>query len=1100
MNSPETPVLMPSHYVVIGASAGGLEAIDSFFKHMPTGSGCAFIVVQHLSPDYKSLMAELLSKRTEMPVHRAEEGMLVEANHVYLIPPNHDLRIFHGKLLLTEQKREGGINLPIDIFLNSLAEDQGDKAVAIILSGTGSDGTRGIRAIKEKVGMVMAQSEESATFDGMPRSAMATGLVDYVLNPEEMPQQLISYVRHPFAKKAEPSDALLSDEDSTTRIYAMLREKTGVDFTYYKPSTMVRRIERRMNVNQILTLRDYVRYMERFSPEIDALHRDLLIGVTSFFRDPLAFRHLQEKWLPELLSIEDRKIVRIWVTACSTGEEAYSLAILCHEVMSSMGKLAEIKIFATDVDKDAIATAGAGVYPESISADIPPQLLSKYFHHRDGTYLIARHIREMVVFAQHNVIKDPPFTNIELISCRNMLIYLQPELQQRVMELFNFSLNPSGLLFLGSSETTGDMAEYFEPLHHKWKVYRSKGRKRRDLISEPAITFDATGKMLRHPSVPSPRAYRSNQQEEERIAERLIQGISGNYLPLTMVINADMQLLHVVGDTSDYLKFPTGKMLTDIRKLARKELSIPIATGVQKILKTQGEINYRNIHLRNDTGEQKSVDMRIAMLPASKLQDPLIVIFIEERPIPGQEQSAKSSSLSYDVGKDAEQRINDLEQELQFTRENLQATVEELETSNEELQATNEELLASNEELQSTNEELQSVNEELYTVNAEHQSKIAELIEVNNDMDNLLYNIRIGTLFLDENLEIRRYTHELTRFIRIIDKDIGRPFDHLSHDLVDIDLKTLIDAANDHHESYEQEVQDRFGNTYLMRIFPYRSGPDIYSGVLLTFVNVNATRTIQEALLLSEERNKLAQQAAHIGSWDWDIHTNKMVWTDTIEIMFGLTPGNFDGKYESFISAVHQDDRDMLEQEVTRCIDNPQRPYQLKYRILRPDGAVRWILANGRVHCGNRNQATRMVGVMQDITESRQAEEALVQSERLFRSTLENLDMIAVQLDSNGRILFVNDFLLHLTGWQRDELLGNLWTEHMVPQAECTKINKLIHEYISGSTSVSRHYDIPILCKDGKSLLVHWNNTTVLNDANEPIGISSIGQPVDERK
>ena len=1099
MNSPETPVMMPSHYVVIGASAGGLEAIDTFFKHMSTGSGCAFIVVQHLSPDYKSLMAELLSKRTEMPVHRAEEGMLVEANQVYLIPPNHDLRIFHGKLLLTEQKRDGGINLPIDIFLNSLADDQGDKAVAIILSGTGSDGTRGIRAIKEKVGMVMAQSEESATFDGMPRSAMATGLVDYVLNPEEMPQQLLSYVRHPFAKKAESSDALLSDEDSTTRIYAMLRERTGVDFTYYKPSTMVRRIERRMSVNQILTLREYVRYLERFSPEIDALHRDLLIGVTSFFRDPQAFRHLQEKWLPELLGNGDRKVIRIWVAACSTGEEAYSLAILFHEAMTSIGKLAEIKIFATDVDKDAIAKAGTGVYPESISADVPPQLLSKYFHRRDNDYLIARHIREMVVFAQHNVIKDPPFTNIELISCRNMLIYLQPVLQQRVMELFNFSLNPSGLLFLGSSETTGEMAEYFEPLHHKWKVYRSKGRKRRDLLSEPTIAFDAGGRMVRQAPVSPVRGYRSHLQEDERIAERLIQGISGRYLPLTMVINDSMDLLHVVGNTSNYLQFPTGKMLTDVSKLARKELAIPIATGVQKVLKTQGEINYSNIHLHDDTGEQKSVDMLITMLPASKLQDPLIGIFIEERATKGKD-NLPNVSLSYDIGKEAEQRINDLEQELQFTRENLQATVEELETSNEELQATNEELLASNEELQSTNEELQSVNEELYTVNAEHQSKIAELIEVNNDMDNLLYNIRIGTLFLDQNLEIRRYTHEITRFIRIIDKDIGRPFDHLTHDLVDINLEALVHAANQRQESCEQEVLDRFGNSYLMRIFPYRAGPELFTGVLLTFVNINATRTIQEALLHSEERNKLAQQAAHIGNWDWDINANKLIWSDTIEIMFGLEPSSFDGKYTSYLNAVYAEDREMLEQEIGRCINNPERPFQIKHRIVRPDGIVRWILSSGKVHSGSHGQATRMVGIMQDITETRQAEEALIQSEHLFRSTLENLDMIAVQLNSEGMILFVNDFLLNLTGWSREELLGQSWCEYLVPAAQRGEINKLLLSYISDGKQIQRRYDSPILCKDGRMLLVHWNNTPIRDDAGVPIGISSIGQPVEAER
>ncbi|MBF0255860.1 MAG: PAS domain-containing protein, partial [Gammaproteobacteria bacterium] len=755
----------PSHYVGIGASAGGLEAIDTFFKNMPPDSGCAFIVVQHLSPDHKSLMLELLSKRTEMPLSRATEGMLVESNHIYLIPPNHDLRIFHGKLLLNEQDRHGGINLPIDIFLTSLAEDQGDKAVAIILSGTGSDGTRGVRAIKEKVGMVMVQNEDSAAFDGMPRSAIATGLVDYILAPEDMPQQLVSYIKHPYANKADRSDALLNDEDSTNGIFALLREKSGLDFTYYKPSTMVRRIERRMSVNQILSLRDYLRYLERYPGEVETLYRDLLIGVTNFFRDPQVFKQLQEKWLPELIERTETGSLRMWVAGCSTGEEAYTLAILCHEVMLNLGKLLEIKIFATDVDREAIAIAGAGIYPESISADVPANYLAKYFHRREKDFLIARHIREMVVFAQHNVIKDPPFTNIGLISCRNLLIYLQPVLQQRVMELFNFSLNAGGILLLGTSETTGEMGDYFEPLHHKWKLHRSRGRKRRDVLSEQAANFDIGTRLSRPASMIMGQAYRQNLHEEERLLDRLLQGVSERYLPFTLVINERMDLLHMTGDASGYLRFPSGKMITDLSRLVRKDLAIPLATGVQKVLKKQEEVHYTNIHLHDAEGANRTVNMHIIPLPKTKAQDVLLGVFIEEVVV--SDQSRPGSGLTYDVGKEAEQRINDLEQELQFTRENLQATVEELETSNEELQATNEELLASNEELQSTNEELQSVNEELYTVNAEHQSKIAELTEVNNDLDNLLGNIRVATLFLDQNLEIRRFTPEIAHFMRI---------------------------------------------------------------------------------------------------------------------------------------------------------------------------------------------------------------------------------------------------------------------------------------------------------------------------------------------
>lgn len=1085
--NPETT--SPSHIVGIGASAGGLEAIDAFFKQMPADSGCGFVVVQHLSPEHKSLMVELLSKRTQMPVSRAEEGMPVEANQVYLIPPNHDLRIFHGKLLLNEQHdRHGGINLPIDIFLRSLAEDQTDKAVAIILSGTGSDGTRGIRAIKEKIGMVMVQSDESAAFDGMPRSAIATGLVDYVLAAEEMPSQLISYIHHPYAKKTDSTEALLTDEDSVNRIFSMLRERTGVDFTYYKPSTMVRRIERRMSVNQILSLRDYVHFLERYPVEIDTLHKDLLIGVTNFFRDPKAFRELEEKWLVEIIKRADGKPIRIWISGCSTGEEAYSFAILCQEIMNRLDTSAEIKIFATDVDKDAISTAGAGTYPENISADVAPALLSKYFHRRENDYLISRQIREMVVFAQHNVIKDPPFTNIELISCRNLLIYLQPVLQQRVMELFNFSLNPNGIMMLGTSETTGDMADYFEPLHHKWKIYRSRGRKRKDALSEQAAKFNPQSALVRphtHTSIPG----RSYMHDEERLVERLLKSAAERYLPFSMVINDRMELLHMVGEAHDYLQFPTGKMLTDITKLAHNDLAIPISTGVQKILKEQISVDYSNIHLRNEDGPAKTVSLHIRLLPKTKTQDVLIGVFLEQK---SQEQSKESNAEVYDVDKEASQRINDLEQELQFTRENLQATVEELETSNEELQATNEELLASNEELQSTNEELQSVNEELYTVNAEHQSKITELTQVNNDLDNLLVNIGVATVFLDNNLDIRRYTPEVAHFIRIIDQDIGRPFSHLTHDLINVDLNQMIHDVNTTHQAIEQEVYDRPGNTYLMRILPYRVGPNFYSGLLLTFIDINIS--MQQELLSIKERNDLAQKAAKLGNWDWNIVDNSLVWSDSIESMFGYDEKHFDGTYDSFLRTIHPEDRPLLESETQKCLEDPTRPYRVKHRIVWPNGKIRWMLEQGKVHVDSSGKPARMVGIVMDITDYSENQNALNRSKQLFESTMENLDWIAVQLDKDGRVSFVNSYLLAQTGWTSKEIIGTPWMETLVPEEQQNEMKTLFNAYISGKIVLPEKYTNMIICKDGSKKTVLWNNTPIIDDLGIAIGVTSIGR------
>ncbi|MES9971250.1 MAG: chemotaxis protein CheB [Candidatus Thiodiazotropha sp.] len=836
----------PTHIVGIGASAGGLEAIEAFFKTMPPDSGVAFVVIQHLSPDHKSLMAELLSKRTHMPVRRAEDGMRVEMNSVYLIPPNKNLRLFHGRIILSEQDRDArGINLPIDIFFRSLAEDQGAKAIAIVLSGTGSDGTSGIRAIKEELGMAMVQVEETAAFDGMPRSAIATGLVDYILPPEEMPAQLLSYLKHPFATKDEYTSSVLTDEDGVTRIFALLREGNKIDFTYYKPTTIIRRIERRMAVNQIHELNDYVRFLESYPVELNSLHKDLLIGVTSFFRDPEAFDAILSKYLPKLMQDAKDDKMRLWVTGCSTGEEAYSLAILCCEVMEREDLHTDVKIFATDVDREAIVTASAGVFAESAVADIETSLLTKYFYRKDDGFYISRQVREMVVFAQHNLVKDPPFTNIDLVSCRNLLIYLQPVLQKRVLDLFNFALNPRGILFLGSSETTGEMAEYFDPLDHKWRIYQSKGRRRQTELSEPALSFDA--KRWHSANRMVGRGVTTRIHEEERLLERLVEGVAGDYLPFCMVVSETLELMHVAGDAKEYLHFSTGKVINDVSKLAIKDLAIPLTTGLQKVFKSKEELIYSNIHLNNN-GLHKIVNMRLKPLPTKKQQVMLIAIFIEEvRSSPGPDTSAPET---YNVGKEAQQRIIDLENELQFTRENLQATVEELETSNEELQATNEELLASNEELQSTNEELQSVNEELYTVNSEYQGKITELTEVNNDLDNLLCNTRVATLFLDENLDIRRFTPEISNLFQILDQDIGRPLSHLSHKLKGVDVIEMAKSVQESGTVLERgNITTGDGEEILLRVFPYQIAPDTFSGVVFTFINTSSLRKVRNDLV-----------------------------------------------------------------------------------------------------------------------------------------------------------------------------------------------------------------------------------------------------------
>jgi two-component system CheB/CheR fusion protein len=842
----------PTHIVGIGASAGGLEAIEIFFKNMPPNSNLAFVVVQHLSPDYKSLMVELLTKKTEMPVHRAEDGMEALAGNVYLIPPKKNLTIFHGKLLLNDKLNNHGVNLPIDIFLRSLAEDLGERAIAVILSGSGSDGARGVRAIKETGGMVMAQSEESAKFDGMPRAAAATGAADYILPPEAMPAQLLAFVAHPYVSGEKNANLMLQDADGMTSLFSILREKTKVDFTFYKPSTITRRIERRMSVNQIGDFEEYVRYLQSNPGEVMPLYRDLLIGVTNFFRDPEAMGELEERWLPELFTRISNREIRFWVAGCSTGEEAYTLAILAKEVMEKLSVSRDLKIFATDIDRDAIATASAGVYPDGIIGDLPPRITGKYFYHKEEKLQVARHLREMVVFAQHNLLKDPPFTNIDLVSCRNLLIYLQPVLQRKAFEMFNFSLNPEGLLFLGASESTGEMSDYFETLHQKCKIFRSKGRSH-----PPQRDFELRSKDGACPSQPfiaRGRDRRCNDAEGNHTIRQYLDMAARQYLPLSLIINERMEVVHIIGNAEGYLSLPSGPTDFDVNKLAPKELAIPLSTGIQKVFRTGGEIAFTNVLLRLKN-EDRSVRIRIEPFPESKGREPLVAVFLEEadvRPV-----ANVPSAVAYDLGEEARQRIRDLEQELQFARENLQATIEELETSNEELQATNEELLASNEELQSTNEELQSTNEELYTVNAEHQNKIIELTELNNDVDNLLTSCRVGILLLDEDLEIRKFSPEICNIFNMMEKDIGRPITHLAHRLLDFDPFEAMRQVLRANQPVEQEVRSDRSRWYLMRILPYAIGPNVFSGVVLTLVDVtdarNAARNLADSRLTTRE-------------------------------------------------------------------------------------------------------------------------------------------------------------------------------------------------------------------------------------------------------
>ncbi len=997
---PSSPQDKPFTIVGIGASAGGLEAIEAFFKAMPVNSGMAFVVIQHLSPDYKSLMVELLSRKTDIPVHRTEDGMMVEPDNIYLIPPKKNLTIFHGQLILKDQMPREGINLPVDIFLRSLAEDQGERAVGIILSGTGSDGTRGVRAIKEWGGLVMVQDEASARFDGMPRAAASTGVADYILPPEEMPVQLVACLSHPYTTRLINQKSF-ANETGMTRLFSLLRARTNVDFTYYKPSTITRRIERRIAVTHMQDLEEYIHYAEQTPAEVSALYRELLIGVTSFFRDPHVMDILQSRFLPELFQRLPNRELRFWVAGCSTGEEAYTLAILAREVMEQLGQVRDIKIFATDIDRDAVSRAGTGLYPESIAADLKPALLSKYFYSRGDAYQVARTIREMVVFAQHNLVKDPPFPRIDLVSCRNLLIYLQTNLQQRALEMFSFSLRPGGVLLLGTSETVGELEDVFEPLDRKARIYRSQGKGRyRNAMNEMAAGEKLDkGFPITAPSLP--QSIRPDTRQHERLVSRLVDSLADSYVPLAVVVNEHLEVLYTAGDPGGIFTLPSGRAIYDISKMVNRELAIPLATGIQKVFRSEEELAYTNIRLRDANGT-KIMRLRIRPLPGRKNDEPLVVVFFEHIK---ETASADIAVGEYNLTEETNQRLQDLEQELQFTRENLQATIEELETSNEELQATNEELLSSNEELQSTNEELQSTNEELYTVNAEYQNKIIELTEVRNDVDNLLVSSRIGTLILDENLAIRRYSPQAAEVFHLVESDIGRPLKHLSHKLIEFDPVEKAAEVQRTDQPYEQETHTKDGTWYIVRILPYYVGPQTVSGVVFTLIDITPLHDTHVRL---ERSRQTAQDIIH------HMPSGLFVYEVTEENDLILQSGNTSAEQLTGMRVEEHIGKSFLElwpgpggQELQISM---LETYHQGDSLCIPEFAYGDSQLTGFFHIhAFRLPGDRLAVSFENISERKQAEEALIESERFAQGIINGLSAHICVVDEDGSILEVNE-------------------------------------------------------------------------------------------
>jgi two-component system CheB/CheR fusion protein len=844
---------LPFPIVGIGASAGGLEALEQFLQHVPQDSGLAFVIIQHLDPTHKAMLTELLQRATAMKTFQARDRLQVKPNCVYVIPPNKDMSILHGALHLFEPSEPRGLRLPIDFFLRSLAEDRQERSIGVILSGMGSDGTLGLKAIKEKAGLVLVQDPATAKFDSMPRSAISAGLADLVAPAEELPGKIIDYLRH--ARTLAGSEPRLEEKDQSAleKVVILLRNKTGQDFSLYKKNTIRRRIERRMGIHQLAKIADYVRYLQRNPQEVELLFKELLIGVTNFFRDPDAWELLRTEALPALLEKRpDGGGLRAWSVGCSSGEEAYSLAIVCHEALTEIEPREDFKpqIFATDLDQDAIDKARRGWYPANIAADVSAERLRRYFVQEEDGYRIGKKIREMVTFATQNVIMDPPFTKLDILVCRNLLIYLMPELQKKLLPLFHYSLKSDGILFLGNAEAVSAATGLFTPINLKLRLFR----RRESVLPAPPVDFPASFVSPRAQDAKEPTKVKAASNLQSLADELLLQHFS----PPAVLVNDQGDILYISGRTGKYLEPAAGKANWNIFAMARQGINSDLGVAFHKVLRQKEPITLRGLKVGTNGGSQ-TLDVTLKTIEEPEaLRGMVMIVFYDVAKPPKKKTRGPAGGQVADNNRIAEleQEVARLREELHTTREEMQSSQEELKSTNEELQSANEELQSTNEELTTSKEEMQSLNEELQTVNAEQQSKMDELTRTEDDLRNLLNSTEITTVFLDNDLHVRRFTEGAQKIFKLIPGDVGRPLSDITSDLIYPGMAKDTEAVLRTLVFSEKEIATDDGRWFSVRIMPYRTIDDVIGGVVITFTEITEAKTLENELREQVEQLK----------------------------------------------------------------------------------------------------------------------------------------------------------------------------------------------------------------------------------------------------
>jgi two-component system CheB/CheR fusion protein len=1007
--SPGPPV------VGIGASAGGLDAFKKFFAAMPPDSGIAFVLVPHLDPAHESLMVELLARHTTMPVVEAENGMPVEANHVYIIPPNRYMTIHGGVLRLTGPVERRTSQTSIDLFLRSLAEDQQERSICIILSGTGSHGTLGLKAVKAAGGMAMVQDPATAEYERMPQSAIATGLADYVLPAEQMPDALIKYVRHAYVNGGRHIEAAPEAADQLTQVLALLRTRSKFDFRAYRKKMLTRRIERRMGLNHFDSIPDYMAFLRGHPEELKQLIKDLFISVTSFFRDPDAFQHLASQVVAPLVESKDADaVIRVWVPGCATGEEPFSIAMLLQEQLAATHKSCRVQIFATDVDEDALAVARQGLYPESISGDVSPERLARFFAKVDDhTYQVNKQVRETVTFAAQNLISDAPFTKLDLISCRNLLIYLEPDTQKKVVTLFHFALNEGGFLFLGSSETIGRQIDQFEALSKKWRIYRRIGPSRPERVDFPIVATAEVRRAGRGPAE-APGFPPTNFAE---VTQRLL---LEQFAPAAVLINRKYEIFYYFGPCAQYLEFPTGQPTHDLSLMAREGLRTKLRGAVHRAVRDGASVTLTGVQVKRN-GSHHPVRVAVRPVQAPKAAEGLLLVtFEDEAPSSARPPSPPGPEGEGEPGD--ESTLRQLEYELKVTREDLQSTIEELESSNEELKASNEEVMSMNEELQSANEELetskeelQSLNEELSTVNNQLQEKVEELEKTNNDMTNLLSCTDIATVFLDTSFRIKLFTPATTRLFNLIATDVGRPVGDITARFNDPGLLGDAQQVLRQLVPQEKEVATEDGSWWARRIMPYRTRDNRIDGVVITFVNVTERKKTADAVV---RRLAAIVETSADAIYSKDLDGTILTWNRAAEGFFGYTHDEAVGQS---VRMLFPEDRAGEFAKIMARLRRGETIQQMETERVRKDGKRVAVAVTASPVRDSGGKVVCASVIARDITEHKRAEATLRLQGQVAANLAEGVGLVRA---SDGVIVYTNDRYEQLFGYGPGELLG----------------------------------------------------------------------------